>query len=898
VGGPLPAPVREALRVGVLAGNPASPAFALSSQTKWLIPVILVGFSDSTLKTTAAQLQASLFDTTHSTPTGSVIDYYDWVSRGHIHLRAEIVGTANLPLRDNDYAADAYGTDYFGTPRNDWGLVRDAVQAVDSTVDWNRYDLDGDGYVDMVWVIHAGLGGEGTRNGKNFWSLTSSLAGFWVRGGPVETNDFIPLSTTRHVRVDRFSIMPEMSFFKPGQPSEIGVFCHEFGHALGLPDLYDTSVRIGITNVGPGVWSLMSIGAYGGTGRNPEYPSHLGGWSMLYLGWSDYVRPANDTLVTIPSLSSGGPVYNLWFQGETNPEHFLLEARSREGFDRNLPSEGLIVHQLDDGLMGLRLPGNTVNVGSQPALRLIEGDGHSDLFSGVNSGDSGDPLPGSTNCIVVNDDTSPSLRSIAGAPTNLSIGDVQVLPSATRAWLHVRAPYWHGVQDLTQAGYVATVGASRGRHAVQTSSGIEYEVFGDGRTSPSQILLRTRGFSADTFSTQQVSATTRGCFDPVIALLPGDDLAIAWVDRRDPVPQIYFRARIGGAWTSERALTAGSAVCGAPAIATDARGRVFVTWIETTLASTVLKLLVFTWANPFGTPLVVSQPGDLPAAPTIAAAPDGHALVVWPDRGGSNYVVQFARFVPDSGLQPRLRLTDVNNNFPQPSADVTSDVSGAFHVVWQQVTSGVSEIHYQRRPPGGYVLAVDTVVVSSLDPMQNPTVAVDADGNIHVALERTTPVGQEVRYAHWTHVHGWDAVATQVSNASLGSAERVALLPIAAEVVTVLYSDDNGSVHRLRARSRFPSASAPLGVPPPAARLSALHAGPNPLHAGSALLLSGTALREGDEAELVDIAGRRIASARVALGLARFAPALTSTLAPGLYFARTPGGATRVAVVR
>src|SRR5262249_40895449 len=163
------------------------------------------------------------------------------------------------------------------------------------------------------------------------------------------------------VRIDRFTVLPELSGFHPGQLDEIGVFCHEFGHTLGLPDLYDTSVLGGAANTGPGNWCLMSSGAYGGDGISPEYPPHMGAcgspsrmgaWCSLWLGWVSRVRPMQDTTVALLPIADGSPILEFAFQGEDAPEHFLLENRVREGFDRKLPNAGLLVTQVDEAMMG------------------------------------------------------------------------------------------------------------------------------------------------------------------------------------------------------------------------------------------------------------------------------------------------------------------------------------------------------------------------------------------------------------------------------------------------------------------------------------------------------------------------------------------------------------------
>ena len=66
----------------------------------------------------------------------------------------------------------------------------------------------------------------------------------------------------------------------------LGVFAHEFGHDLGLPDLYDTA---GGDN-GTGFWTLMSGGSWlnHGTDSIGTTPGYMGAWEKLQLGWLDY----------------------------------------------------------------------------------------------------------------------------------------------------------------------------------------------------------------------------------------------------------------------------------------------------------------------------------------------------------------------------------------------------------------------------------------------------------------------------------------------------------------------------------------------------------------------------------------------------------------------------------
>ncbi|MCC6652530.1 MAG: M6 family metalloprotease domain-containing protein [Candidatus Eisenbacteria bacterium] len=898
--GTVPSEVRAAFSSGVLA-LPERPELSVSAlPSDWLVPVVLVGFSDSTMRYAAAAFQHALFDTTHSTATGSVVDYFDWVSRGQLRLRGEVVATFSSPNPLNFYANDFYGVNTLSTPNNDWGLVRDAVAAVDGTVDWSRYDRDGDSFVDMIWILHAGVGGEGTDNRRSLWSITGRLSNGWSAGGAIETDDFVPGSTRQHIRVDRFSIVPELSMFVPGAMSEIGVFCHEFGHALGLPDLYDTSQLGGAANVGPGDWSLMSTGAYGTNGHSPESPSHPGAWPMLYLGWNERLRPARDTLITLRPLADGGEVVDLWFQGEPYSEHFLLEAREATSFDRNIPSPGVLVTQVDDAMMSLRMASNRVNTGPTPGLRLLEADGDADLVTGWNHGDANDPLPGALGRRKLDDDSTPSLRTLGGAITNIAIEDVALSPGGILTQLRVQAPGWQASAHVDPAGFSPVGGGSRGRPTVATPQGTEYLVTSDSRTGRPQVVLHSRTFTGEWAAPDVVSQSPVGAFEPAVALLPGNDIATVWTDLRGGQFQIWYRARIGGVWTQARALTSSAGGSVSPAIAADAQGRVFVSWLELHSPRPILKFLAFTWASPFGTAATVSDTADSPTPPALAATRDGRVMVVWPDLAGSQPRLQFARWSPDSGMSPRLRLTS-NSVYSQPACDVTTGPDDAFHIVWQQQTSGVSEIHHQRRPRLGPPSPRDTTIERSPDALQSPSVATDQLGGIHLVFERTTASAQVLRYKRWQAGRGWDFVATDVSDPLRESIARGSLVAVSPGGVSVNYVSSDGISDQMFSRRRRLDGFAAADVPESVRPADATALSPNPARAGSALLLRDPRVSPGDVTDLLDAAGRRVASVRAErAGEVRFTPAATRELPAGLYFARSraTGRAARLVVIR
>jgi M6 family metalloprotease-like protein len=402
--GPMPPELSRAFAQGGFAIQPARPAGSgaapaglepPSTHNLWRVPVVLVSYADSSCKFTPANFNAALFDTTGTSATGSIYDYYQWASHGRIRVIPTIVGVVKVPNTRTYYGGNFWGLDRSSTAQSDYGLVRDALSRTSPSIDWSVFDQDHDYRVDAVWVVHAGIGGELSRDTtrSDLWSINSQLTNYWLGGIAWDTPTPIPGGGSLRYQVDHFNILPELSGFDPSRISEIGVYCHEFGHALGLPDLYDTQSN-GYPNAGPARWSLMAAGVYGGDGHSPQYPVRPGAWCEQYLGWTPLTRPTRDTTMVMAPIAQNGPILDVCFQGQPSADHFLVENRHRESFDRNLPNDGLLVWHADEGAIALRLPANLVNSGLTPGLAIVEGDGDKDMQRGDNLGDSSDVFPG------------------------------------------------------------------------------------------------------------------------------------------------------------------------------------------------------------------------------------------------------------------------------------------------------------------------------------------------------------------------------------------------------------------------------------------------------------------------------------------------------------------------
>jgi immune inhibitor A len=311
------------------------------------ILVLLVDFNDNGQSYASPEFEQLLF----SSGSSSMRDYYLEASFGSLTIGGQIAGWYRADQPYSYYLGDSFGI-YGDFPRNSQGLVAALVRAADPDVDFSRFDHDRDGVVDELLVVHAGPGAEETGNPRDVWSHKWQLSDPVLGSpGPVQTQD--------GVTVDAFSVQPER--FEDGGLVSIGVFCHEFGHLLGMPDLYDTDY----STSGLGRFCLMAAGSWARAsvsdppGSCPVLPC---AWSKYLLGW---VRPESveqggvDSVeaARLPAAAANPAAYRVldnpggadWrAAGSGSGEYFLIENRQRLGFDRGLPGSGLLILHVDE----------------------------------------------------------------------------------------------------------------------------------------------------------------------------------------------------------------------------------------------------------------------------------------------------------------------------------------------------------------------------------------------------------------------------------------------------------------------------------------------------------------------------------------------------------------------
>ena len=387
--------------------------------------VLLVDFSDNLADTSAyspSKYEDMLFGL-GTYPSGSMRDYYLENSYGKLDITGRASVWLRMPEAYSYYTNDNYGLSSY--PMNAQKLTEDAVLAADSLVDFSQFDADEDGYVDALFVVHAGPGAEATGNSNNIWSH------MWFTSSPLLVDG---------VHIYEYSMEPE--------DGRIGVFCHELGHVLGLPDLYDYDYD----SEGVGFWSVMAAGSWGGGGSRPV---HFDAWCKKRLG---FLTPINITTycrdAPIVQVETDSIVYELRTEGTGTGEYFLVENRRRIGFDQSIRGEGLLIYHVDEAI-----PDN--NDQNHYKVAVEQADGRFDLEENANPGDSGDPFPGSTSNRLFDHTTIPGSNAYDGSATMISVSHISDPGSTMTA--HLAAILWIPRIEFLSFHVVDSTGNNDGR---------------------------------------------------------------------------------------------------------------------------------------------------------------------------------------------------------------------------------------------------------------------------------------------------------------------------------------------------------------------------------------------------------------------------------------------------
>lgn len=325
--------------------------------------VLLVDFPDRPFSVAdpaarfGALLNRSGYDTEGA--RGSVRDYFIANSDSLFRPSFRVIGPLRLSKPTSYYGEN--GSE--GEDLRVGCLVSEACHLADSQVDFSLYDTSHNGRVDMVYLFYAGFGeNENRLHPEYIWPHAGNIADSLVR-----------LDDTL---IGRYACSPEYMGEESGSHyvSTIGLFCHEFGHVLGLPDFYNTATGAGIT---PGGMSVMDKGCYLDQGRCPAAYS---AFEREYIGWlqipeanvmaaasastpetNERTTPADPSQANTTATSACAVLLSSLNASETRSgalrafkikipstaETFYFENRQSEGWDASLPAHGLLVFHVD-----------------------------------------------------------------------------------------------------------------------------------------------------------------------------------------------------------------------------------------------------------------------------------------------------------------------------------------------------------------------------------------------------------------------------------------------------------------------------------------------------------------------------------------------------------------------
>lgn len=425
---------REETAQRVRASRAAQKVAEVPSTGEVKIPVLLVQYTDVKFSTDdpLATFEGHINGENYKDEGGygSVKEYFEDQSGGKFAPTFDIIGPITL-----SYGMKHYGeNDEYDNDKDARGMIEEACRKADA--DFSQYDNDGDGYVDIVYVIYAGYGEASypDKLANTIWPHQ------WSLGEPLAMDG---------VKISKYACNNELDGYQGSTIDGIGTFCHEFSHCLGLPDFYPTGEDR--SPFGMESWSLMHFGCYNNNGHTP---CGYTGYELDFLGWRELIVIDEPQDVTLTALSEGGSAYKI--VNDANPnEYYVVENHKRSNWDTSAPAEGMLVIHVDYSENAWYT--NTLNNNPEhQRMTVIPADNK--LTKDTQSGDT---YPGTTNNTELTASSKPAATVFAGEYmgkdiTDISIKDGVVTFSFMKGALGI--PKVKGPFDVTENGFSVSWG--------------------------------------------------------------------------------------------------------------------------------------------------------------------------------------------------------------------------------------------------------------------------------------------------------------------------------------------------------------------------------------------------------------------------------------------------------
>ena len=349
--------------------NDDSDILSIQEIENW--PVVIVDFNGRNTN------QATAINDAEDMLIPHADDYFSQLSGGEVSVNVDVhqvMVTATGSL-------SAYGSDN-GVERDSSSdgthlpmlLAEEVVTSTRNSINWNKYDLNGDGTVDRLLILHTTIGQESGGNSNRIWSHFTTFE------NPVDLGNDLSVS--------------HYAMASLGSKSDgFGTAMHEMLHQMGAYDLYPSDGQQTSIWKGVGDWDIMASGNWNDDGKTPSLPMSS---TLATIGLSNYVT------VDFNWVEQGGycSADSIFFSPQDmakidyripigQGEYVWIEYRGGNQYDQQLPGTGILVSYQDTTIDGY--DDNELNINNKrPYLKVIEADGDNELLNGGNEGQSSD----------------------------------------------------------------------------------------------------------------------------------------------------------------------------------------------------------------------------------------------------------------------------------------------------------------------------------------------------------------------------------------------------------------------------------------------------------------------------------------------------------------------------
>ncbi|MCI6112200.1 MAG: M6 family metalloprotease domain-containing protein [Rikenellaceae bacterium] len=269
--------------------------------------------------------------------TGSAKDYFEAQFGNMYNFTFDVSDIVTLPNNRKYYGQNVGSDDNDARPQQ---MVSEACTLAEkSGVDFSRYDDDGDGYVDTVFVIFAGDDEADSGIEDCIWAHAWSLSKAITLSGKKIFSYACASELGREVSFDRWGN------YTPGEAylAGIGTFCHEYSHTFGLADLYDTDYSS--NGHSEALWSSTGLMDGGNMNNKGNTPPNWNAIDRVQLGVGNCIE-LTPGKYDIKPISENGDYYKL--ETGTPGEYYLIECRDASNvWDSHTGGSGMLVYHID-----------------------------------------------------------------------------------------------------------------------------------------------------------------------------------------------------------------------------------------------------------------------------------------------------------------------------------------------------------------------------------------------------------------------------------------------------------------------------------------------------------------------------------------------------------------------